>query len=196
MANSDSIKLCECGCGQPTPIATRSDARKGAIKGLPRRFIYGHFQPNFVTHGHSIGRESPTYCSWLKMKSRCLDPRHRMYKWYGARGIGVCDRWLSFSGFLADMGERPNGTSLDRIDNNGDYEPSNCRWASKHQQAANTSRTIRISYSGKTMPLSYWADELGINRCTLFARFKLGQQPPSLFRKPRRGVSPDKEKRT
>jgi hypothetical protein len=84
------------------------------------------------------GQQTPTYKSWAAMKNRCCDPGATHYQHYGGRGITVCDRWLkSFADFLADMGERPEGHTLDRIDNDGNYEPSNCRWATPKQQAAN-----------------------------------------------------------
>jgi hypothetical protein len=90
-------------------------------------------------HGHAIGSiASPTYSSWQAMKSRCLNPQTSSYRNYGGRGIKIYDRWLDFKNFLADMGERPEGTSLDRFPNkNGNYEPGNCRWATRLEQNRN-----------------------------------------------------------
>ena len=92
-----------------------------------------------MIHGNSKhdGWNSPTYYSWAGMKGRCLNPKDSTYHRYGGRGIKVCDRWMNYIDFLADMGERPEGKTLDRIDVNGDYELSNCRWATLEEQAAN-----------------------------------------------------------
>ncbi len=103
-------------------------------------------QRNFI-HGHSTAHKtSRTYYSWAAMKARCANPKKPNYKWYGGRGIKVCERWeKSFKAFLEDMGERPNGTTIDRWPNNdGNYEPGNCRWATYQQQRDNQRRTISI----------------------------------------------------
>ena len=83
------------------------------------------------------GDRTPTYVSWYNMKSRCNNPNANDYKYWGGRGISVCLRWESFANFLDDMGERPEGLTLDRVDNDGDYEPGNCRWATWKEQRAN-----------------------------------------------------------
>ena len=90
-----------------------------------------------IRHGHAFNGISPTYSSWAGMKRRCLDPKATSYPRYGAVGITVCERWLKFDNFLADMGARPDGKTLDRIKNNRGYEPSNCRWATNEEQRQN-----------------------------------------------------------
>jgi DNA-binding XRE family transcriptional regulator len=89
-------------------------------------------------HGHCVnGKSSPTHKSWCMMKSRCNNPNYNRYKDYGGRGIAYCKEWESFENFLRDMGERPKGTTLDRIDNNGNYELSNCKWSTPKEQMSN-----------------------------------------------------------
>jgi len=93
-----------------------------------------------LKHGHNkkSGQETPTYNSWQKMKQRCLNPKATGYHNYGARGITVCRRWRnSFENFLNDMGERPEGMSIDKIDNNGSYGKWNCKWSTPKEQANN-----------------------------------------------------------
>lgn len=121
---------------------------------------------NKTTHGM---RKSRTYSVWTNMRTRCTNPKYKQYKDYGGRGITVCDRWLeSFENFLADMGEAPEDKTLDRIDNNGNYEPNNCRWATYHEQRMNRSDTVM--FEGKTVYA--WAEELGMNYYTLYSRLK------------------------
>ena len=104
------------------------------------------------------------------MKQRCLNPNSKRYPRYGGRGITICTRWLDFANFLEDMGEVPEGKSIDRINNDGNYEPSNCRWATKYEQANNTSRNRTYSYLGKTLTIAQWAEALGLSYKTLISR--------------------------
>lgn len=123
-------------------------------------------------HGMSRSRE---YTSWLKMKSRCTDPGCGHYDRYGGRGITVCERWLnSFENFLEDMGQRPDETSLDRVDNSKGYYPGNCRWATVREQQRNQRRTRMLELDGVRQPISTWADLLGVPANSLWSRCKSG----------------------
>lgn len=113
-------------------------------------------------HGHGGKNPSRTYRAWSNMRNRCLNPNNDHYHRYGGRGIKICTRWLRFINFLADMGECPNGLSLERVDNDGNYELENCKWATTKEQARNKSRVRLITFRGRTQMISEWARELGI----------------------------------
>jgi len=127
-------------------------------------------------HGHRrANNTSKTWLSWRAMVARCYNSGASDYSRYGGRGITVCFRWrISFSAFLGDMGERPSGTTLDRINNFADYVPSNCRWATRNEQAANRRTNIMLTHKGKTMCIAEWARELGLERSTIRWRLKKG----------------------
>jgi hypothetical protein len=109
------------------------------------------------------------------MIERCYNPHHIAYANYGGRGIGVCRKWrYSFENFIEDMGERPPGMTLDRIDNDHDYGPGNCRWATRAQQALNTRQNRFLSLNGKTQTVREWANELGMRYQTLHIRLWRG----------------------
>lgn len=120
----------------------------------------------------------PLWSTWKKMLSRCYDPTHDSWKYYGHRGISVCDRWVKdFWAFVEDMGDRPSGCSLDRIDADGNYEPQNCRWATKLEQYSHVRNTppIRIaSLRGKTAAVSDWCRVLGVSRNTVHKKMQKG----------------------
>ncbi|MGH9252235.1 MAG: hypothetical protein ACRD0W_22370 [Acidimicrobiales bacterium] len=101
---------------------------------------------NCLRHGESTRtRRSPEYLAWSNMRGRCLRPTHKSYRYYGGRGITIDRRWDTFEGFLADMGRRPGPEySLDRIDNDGNYDPGNCRWATRSQQNSNRRQKVPV----------------------------------------------------
>jgi hypothetical protein len=129
----------KCDCGQHW-ITTKNRVRTGNTKSCGcLKLDHGRL----VTHGQSRkGKASPTYITWINMKSRCATHRHSMSKYYADRGIKICKRWLhSFENFLADMGEKPPGLTLERINNGIGYRPSNCKWATRSDQSRNTRYT-------------------------------------------------------
>ncbi len=113
---------------------------------------------------------TPTYQSWQAMKQRCFQTGHKHYAKYGGRGIKVCERWLVYANFLSDLGPRPEGTSLERNNNNLDYEPNNCRWATRTEQNRNSSQNRIISFRGETKCLAEWCEELNLNYARVYAR--------------------------
>jgi hypothetical protein len=128
-----------------------------------------------IEHGHTHKcRPSPTHSSWRSMIRRCSEPKNKDWAEYGGRGIKVCERWLDFETFLADMGSRPDGTSLDRIDNNGNYEPGNCRWATIIEQARNRRTNKIVEWNGIALGLCEWSVRLNIRSRTINARLTRG----------------------
>ncbi len=121
-----------------------------------------------ATHNMTDSRE---YRAWQQMRERCSNPRSPAFKRYGGRGITVCDRWQKFEAFFEDMGSS-NGLSIDRKDNNGNYEPGNCRWATRKEQANNHRANRRIEFAGETLTIQQLADRRGLRHDTLSWRLK------------------------
>lgn len=174
---------CKCDCGNElTTVGAR--LRKGHVKscGCLRVIAGREVGLSSAKHGHGrVSGKTPTYNSWQSMLDRCTNKDRRTYKWYGAKGITVCDRWQSFDNFLADMGERPKGTTLDRIDTFGNYEPSNCRWADKKTQSNNTSASVNVTVEGVTKTIMEWSKSTGIPYTTLQYRVHAGWDVSKLF---------------
>ena len=161
--------FCRCECGTEKWIHWNS-AVQGKIKSC------GCFKRNQIIarclkHGMTKSR---TYRAWAAMLTRIRNRNRGRFKDYGGRGISVCARWLSFENFFADMGEQPQDKTIDRINNDGDYEPGNCRWATIKEQANNTRRSHPLTYRGETKPPKEWARIAGINYFTLMSRLSRG----------------------
>jgi hypothetical protein len=135
-------------------------------------------------HGLSY---TPEYYCWIHMKARCLNPNNTAYHNYGERGISICERWSSsFLNFLSDMGNMPSRKhTIDRIDNNGDYTPDNCRWVTRKYQQRNRRNTVYVTFNGETKSAAEWSEITGIKRHTIVTRIKRGWTPEdAITRKP------------
>lgn len=167
--NYDKFAFCRCDCGNTKYIRLRH-LRSGAVLSC------GCHRENLrKTHGGSYTNE---YKIWQGMLIRCRNPRFVQYQDYGGRGIRVCERWLSFENFLADLGKRPSKQhSIERIDNDGNYEPANCKWATKLEQSANSRRNRFITAFNRTQHLRAWAREFDIDPKTLQSRIDSGIKP-------------------
>lgn len=137
------------------------------------------------THGK---RNAAIYAIWNNMMSRCHNPKDKAFSNYGGRGIAVCDEWHTFEGFYADMGDKPEGMSMERIDNNGNYEPGNVEWKTAKEQANNRRSNVLLTYQGQTKNVQQWCDELGLNAKTVRRRLNVyGYSVEQALRPERRG---------
>jgi hypothetical protein len=162
-----------CDCGNETVVQI-GNLRNGHTRSCG---CHRHDGARSVTHGHERGRKaSRTLKSYRHAKDRCLNASNPKYPRYGGRGIVMCQKWAeSFSAFLDDMGECPPGMTIDRIDNDGDYEPSNCRWATAAQQSRNKSNNVWIEHAGERLVLTDYAAAIGISVGTAKSRITQGR---------------------
>lgn len=157
--------VCSCDCGKALIVSSAS-LKSGKQKSC------GCLRKEFkVVHG---GYKLRAFRIWASMKQRCLNPEANGYSDYGGRGIKVCEAWLEFANFLADMGEAPAGMSIDRIDVNGDYEPGNCRWVTGKTQGQNRRNNHILTAFGQSKSLAAFADEYKLEYNTLVRRVKQG----------------------
>lgn len=177
---------CSCHCGARFS-ATGTALRLGKTKECPTCARTSRVR-SATKHGDVGSRE---YIAYGAMKSRCYDPSNKRYPRYGGRGIAVCGRWLAaYSNFLFDMGRQPSPQhTLERINTDGDYEPSNCRWATLIEQANNRSNNTRIEIEGRTQTLTQWSRETGVNRTVILKRIKRGLSGAALIKKSNHGAS-------
>lgn len=188
--------ICRCDCGDEKEILDRS-LKNGHTRscGCIHRERAVRLGQGKRTHGHSPkpnGKQQLTaeYQAWRSMRRRVLDPTSSSYKDYGGRGITICQRWLIFENFLADVGLKPDPSfTLERRDNNGPYSPENCYWASRTTQGRNKRNNVRVTIDGVTRTISEWAEVSGIKAGTLQQRVKynwpsnLLLEPPKLGRR-------------
>ena len=168
--NSKSGKArwnCVCDCGRETKVKG-SLLKNGKTKscGCLRKETT---RSTMLTHSMS---HTLAYLSWSSMKQRCTNPNYVGYKNYGERGIAICERWDKFENFYEDMGDKPDGLMLERIDNNKGYSPENCCYATRKAQNKNKRNIRLIEYQGRIQCISDWAEELGISKQTLSYRLK------------------------
>lgn len=165
---------CVCDCGK-TSVVRMSSLKCGEVEScgclrLERLLPLLHDR---APHGHARkGFVSSTFGSWSHAKDRCLNPENPKFGEYGGRGIKFCDRWLDFSNFLVDVGEKPAGKTFDRINCNGNYEPGNCRWTTNRVQRLNQRRTKFYEFAGEMLPLVEISERTGIKIGTLWYRAK------------------------
>ncbi len=161
--------LCKCACGNIRLVfgqhLTRGHSKSCGCLGREVT------RKRSLKHGYGPrSGQSSTYIAWKGMNRRCHNPRDKEFHNYGGRGIAVCPEWRKFENFLRDMGEKPTGLSLDRVDVNGHYCRSNCRWATIRQQARNTRVNRLITFRGETRCLADWGEVLGVNPQSLSSR--------------------------
>lgn len=175
------LARCECGKEFFTQWYARRRTRScGCQRKVPTRLRHGHCKKH-------TGVESSTYRSWRAMLQRCNNQNDKMFLRYGGRGIKVCERWSDFENFLADMPQKPDGSTIERIDPNKGYEPSNCRWATRQEQNRNTSASRKLTIYGKTMCIAEWCEISGFSQSVVNARLnRLGwNEKESVFGKPK-----------
>ncbi len=165
--------ICRCDCGVVKSINSGA-LRQGRIRScgcynMKRR-------RDRRKHGALVDKKkTPEYATWRGMITRCENPNDKRYASYGGRGITVCARWREdFASFLEDMGEKPKGLTIERLDVNGHYEPSNCIWASKKAQARNKTTTLWVEYRGQRKSLTDWVEAAGVPYGRLYARLRRG----------------------
>ena len=162
MRGSSQVWLFVCECGKEKE-ARKSNVTRGVVNSCGcHHGLRKHGMSK--REGHiKLGKQKPIYSLWVRMRQRCTNPQNTDFKYYGGRGIKICKRWSEFKNFLEDMGDIPSvAHSLDRIDNNGNYKPSNCRWATRFEQSNNRRSVRKISFQGKEQTISAWVLELPI----------------------------------
>lgn len=162
--------MCRCSCGVERFVRV-GNLRRGGSSSCGHDTCVSHGATRYAEIGSEYRK---IYTTWQSMRERCQNNMHRNYHRYGGRGITVCDEWDDFLVFVADMGPRPPGTSLERIDNDGGYSPSNCKWATKVEQCNNRYNTTFVEYDGRKVAMTILAREHGLNPRLVRERLRLG----------------------
>jgi hypothetical protein len=183
-SSKNRMWLCRCDCGVEKVVIGKclvngETKSCGCLNREVSRRNLDRTKGTGWTRNHRV-----EYSTWTDMLARCRNPKRSQFKNYGGRGILVCDRWLNFENFLADMGIRPPGMSIDRIDVNGNYEPANCRWATRKMQMSNRRNNTFIFVDGTKVTISEAADRHGIGRATLRNRIARGWPRERWFETP------------
>lgn len=160
-ANEYAIWQCCCDCGAIVSVSSKY------LVSLKTRSCG-------CVKDRRASRPGREYSIWTDLRNRCNNPNNRRFERYGRRGIRVCERWNTFATFLSDMGPCPPGMSIERINNDGDYEPQNCRWATPREQSRNNSRNRLLTFRGQTKCLADWGISTGISSDAIYTRLKAG----------------------
>lgn len=167
--------ICECGNEREVFAQTLKHSKSLSCGCLSREINSGPkpaISERLTTHGQS---KTPIYKVWAAMLARCSNATNPAYCNYGGRGISVCERWLKYENFIADMGHRPSDKhSIERINNDGNYEPTNCKWATKKEQCNNMRTNRFLVFNGESKTMSQWAESLGVSRDTIRGRLRRG----------------------
>ena len=179
--------VCKCDCGKLISVLGR-DLRTGNTEScgcLHVEQLIARSKKNAKHNQSTVIKGSQTvYRIWVGMRSRCRNSNNPNYKYYGAKGITVCERWDSFEAFLEDMGPRPIGFSIDRIDVKKGYYKENCRWADKETQDNNRTDNTYLEYNGEKLTLAQWSRRIGISAATLSGRVRRGWNTHDILTKP------------
>ncbi len=173
-----AIWLCQCDCGRSANVL-----RGGLLSGKTRSCgcLHDEVATQRVYRHGQYG--TPTYRTWAGMIARCTNPNEHCYGNYGGRGIKVDARWMLFENFYEDMGDKPPSLTIERINNDGNYEKGNCRWASRPEQTRNTRKTRRLTLDGVTKCISEWARDFGVSTHTIARRLR--GKPLAIYKRPK-----------
>lgn len=178
VGNRNATVTCSCGKTFTSRISRiKTGIGCGCEKGNMLKKNPSFLSDKLLRHGYTKGGHKSEYNTWVNIRARCFNKKHKSYHDYGARGISVCERWLKFDDFIADIGDKPSPKhSIERKDNNGNYEPDNCKWATKTQQARNKRSNRVVEHDGKKKCLSEWGEIFGLSRKLTIKKLKTGQE--------------------